>query len=388
MQKLPNSTLFLVLAGSVLHAESPILRLSASSAVVHPGDEVTITYSLAGPSAIAGFQWDEDVDSRLSVSDKALGPSLAVAGKNLQCASNRCVALGVNQNVIGEGPLATAVVSVSPDAATGRATLRLHRVLAAAASGGPAELQSGPDLAFMIVEQGAPGFLSESLVNAASYEPGLTPGALATVFGVGLSNVDGVADAGGATSFQGVTVLVNGRPAPLLSVVNLDGWEQINLQTPFETALGPAVVEIERDGKRTAAGAEVFAAQPGIFEILLEGGARAVAAQHPDGQLVHPGNPARRGEAVAVFLTGGGAVMPFVETGALGPVPAAEMAAPAGVTLGGIRCVIEFAGYAPGLMGVYQINFAVPESAPSGAAVELVMEVGGHTSNTAAFAVE
>jgi uncharacterized protein (TIGR03437 family) len=36
------------------------------------------------------------------------------------------------------------------------------------------------------------------------------------------------------------------------------------------------------------------------------------------------------------------------------------------VTLGGVACPVQYTGLAPGFVGVYQVNFQVPASVPSG----------------------
>jgi uncharacterized protein (TIGR03437 family) len=46
------------------------------------------------------------------------------------------------------------------------------------------------------------------------------------------------------------------------------------------------------------------------------------------------------------------------------------------VTLGGVPCEVTFAGLAPTLVGVYQINFRVPAGVASGLA-SVVVRAGG-----------
>ena len=51
------------------------------------------------------------------------------------------------------------------------------------------------------------------------------------------------------------------------------------------------------------------------------------------------------------------------------------------VTLGGVPLTLEFAGLAPGEVGVYQINVAVPRSVAQGMSVPLtITQSGGSTS--------
>ena len=84
------------------------------------------------------------------------------------------------------------------------------------------------------------------VVNAASFEPGISPGALATIFGQGLSNVSGVVVANtDPFPFQlaDVTVIVNGYYAALFSVAYANGEDQISFQVPYETGMATLPVQ-------------------------------------------------------------------------------------------------------------------------------------------------
>jgi uncharacterized protein (TIGR03437 family) len=53
------------------------------------------------------------------------------------------------------------------------------------------------------------------------------------------------------------------------------------------------------------------------------------------------------------------------------------------VTIGGIEAPLQFAGSAPtAVAGLFQVNAVVPQGAPSGAAVPIVMSVGGVLSQS------
>ena len=217
---------------------------------------------------------------------------------------------------------------------------------------------------------------ARGFVNGASFDPGWTPGSLGTIFGTNLmQGVDGVVVADAApfpTRLRNVSVTVNGEAAPILSLANVNGLEQINLQVPFDTP-APAddvVVTIENNGVSASFSEErIHVVQPGIFEYSLPEG-RFAAALHADYSLVQPTNPARPGEIIALFFTGGGPLDPPVATNAPGPAPLATTVHPASVTLGGVPQATsgEFLGsfYAPALYTVYQVNFRVGEDTPEG----------------------
>jgi uncharacterized protein (TIGR03437 family) len=187
-----------------------------------------------------------------------------------------------------------------------------------------------------------------SVVNAATYATAVAPGSLITIFGAGL---------------QGAAVEVNGRQAPVL----YSGATQINAQLPFETAPGPATL---RAGNATVT-IQVSAAAPGIFKVA---GDRAAA------QAVRPG------EYATIYLTGQGAVSPAVGTGQSAPAsPLSRAVLPVAVTVGGIGAEVQFAGLAPGYVGLMQLNLRVPQLAPGDHPV--VVTIGGASSNSALLPV-
>jgi uncharacterized protein (TIGR03437 family) len=112
------------------------------------------------------------------------------------------------------------------------------------------------------------------------------------------------------------------------------------------------------------------------------------AILHADNQVVSTANPAARGEAIVLYVTGLGAVTDPPASGApasstqLSPTP--ELPS---VTVGGRPAEVFFAGLAPGFVGLYQINLYVPQTAPSGS-VDVVVTMNGRTSNAAKMAVE
>ena len=64
----------------------------------------------------------------------------------------------------------------------------------------------------------------------------------------------------------------------------------------------------------------------------------------------------------------------------------ATLAAPS-VTVGGAPATVSFSALAPGYVGLYQVNAQVPGAAVTGAAVPMVVTIGGVTSNVVTIAV-
>jgi len=117
-------------------------------------------------------------------------------------------------------------------------------------------------------------------------------------------------------------------------------------------------------------------------------GANAAALHGASYALITAANPAKKGEVVSIFATGLGPVVPVVHTNA----PAAgnalsRTAFTPTVSFGGVPARVDFSGLAPLLIGLYQINAAVPTEAESGS-LDLVVTANGVASNPAKIAVQ
>ncbi len=237
----------------------------------------------------------------------------------------------------------------------------------------------------------SPNISAASVTNGASFKSGLTAGALITIFGANLSNgVRGIAAFNQVplpTTLASSRVLINGTAVPLFDVINIQGTEQISAQAPFEIA-GQQNVSIAIDNGRTISPAiqvPVIAAQPGIF---LEDGVTGAFLHGADNSVVTAAKPASAGEVVVVYCTGLGAVTPPGTTGALASssVLSNTNVTPT-VSVGGANANVAFSGLAPALVGLYQINFTVPQSTPSGS-IDVVVTANGVASNTAKLPVK
>ena len=95
------------------------------------------------------------------------------------------------------------------------------------------------------------------------------------------------------------------------------------------------------------------------------------------------------GGLVTIFGTGiSSGISGVVATGALGPLPPALIVLPVVVGIAGAVCEVLFSGYAPGFMGLYQINFRIPPDSVSGSSLNLDVRVGDVYSQTASLAVD
>ena len=214
----------------------------------------------------------------------------------------------------------------------------------------------------------APRFSAAGVVNSASFVRGLVPGSLATVFAAGVLDTPGILAASAtplATSLGGVSVTIGGVPAPVHIVANVAGREQVNFQVPFEIqGRSNAAMIVSRDGQSSAeATVPVLDLQPAMYS----SGTNAIVVHNADYMLVNPDRPLVPGEYAFVYAAGLGRVANQPPTGAAAvPSPLASVIAGVRVALAGIACDVQFAGLAPALVGVYQVNFRVPPNVPSG----------------------
>lgn len=89
---------------------------------------------------------------------------------------------------------------------------------------------------------------------------------------------------------------------------------------------------------------------------------------------------------MSAYLTGQGAVDPPVGTGAVAPAdPLAKAKLSVTATVGGKIADISFAGLAPGLAGVFQVNLTVPALASG--TYPLIVTVNGIPSNAGLISV-
>ncbi len=230
-----------------------------------------------------------------------------------------------------------------------------------------------------------------SVVNAASYQPGISPGALATLFGSNLSPVVGIESTGGAISYHGVSVTVGGRLAPLFAVSNVAGQEQINFQVPADLPASgaEASVQVNNNGSIGTAKIAIDAIRPGVFEYFPAGTSTAYGLLvRPDGSIVGPSNPAARGSTVVMYMTGLGPTSPALATGQIGPVPLAYTTNTVAVQVNGVDAAILFSGVAPGFIGLDQVNFTIPDLAPVGSADTLSVVVNGVASQNTAIGIQ
>jgi uncharacterized protein (TIGR03437 family) len=227
-----------------------------------------------------------------------------------------------------------------------------------------------------------PALRVEGVVNAASFAPGLVPGSLLTVFGAGVSGsspLDQAASLPLPAELAGTRVLLDGLPAPIYAVANVGGAEQANVQVPWQLTGKQEITVVVSRGTESSESIRVPVA-PASPAVFTTGGTRGIVTYNTTGRLVTPAEPARPGDLLVVWATGLGPVDNEPASGHPGPrTPLARLRETAEVTLAGRPARVLFAGLAPGLVGVYQVNIEVPPDAGSGD-LDLLVRVAGQAS--------
>jgi uncharacterized protein (TIGR03437 family) len=134
----------------------------------------------------------------------------------------------------------------------------------------------------------------------------------------------------------------------------------------------------------------VAATQPAMFTLDQSGqGQGLIFLTRPNGYvLADAANPARAGDVLVVYATGLGEVNPPVATGAAAPgLPLSRAVTLVEAKIGGRDAGVQFAGLAPGFVGLYQVNVQVPLGVEPSPAATLVLLQNGAPSNTVTLAV-
>ncbi len=211
------------------------------------------------------------------------------------------------------------------------------------------------------VLQGSGVFLNPlGVVNAASGAPGLdaiSPGEFIALYGTGLAASTQTALPPYPTSVNGVSVTIGGISAP----GRLVSAGQINCLLPCGVSGSSVAVAVNNKGTfSNTVSIPLAATAPGIFT-LDSTGTNSAAVLHLDGSLVNAASPAKKGEIVAMYLTGLGALSTAVPDGQ-GATAANAVKAPLQLLVNGTLVAAAGLLYAglSSLAGLYQINFRVP----------------------------
>src|SRR5207253_3240083 len=143
----------------------------------------------------------------------------------------------------------------------------------------------------------------------------------------------------------------NGISTPLIQV----SATQVNAQLPSTIAGKSQIFLRTPGGLSNNYNFTVAAAAPTVFRSASLGSeGSALVMREDNGELVSDANPIRGGDRLTIFATGLGRTSPAIDDGAAAPSDPLSIAniAPE-VTLDGVGLGVDYAGLAPGEVGVY-----------------------------------
>ena len=210
-------------------------------------------------------------------------------------------------------------------------------------------------LPVMFVNGDSTGISIAGLVNAASGQSVAAPGMMATVTGSGL------AISGSPTTFFGflsgapAAITINGVPAAFSKATDT----QVQVQIPYETSTGPAVMGITNGGHTAGYLFNVAPSAPGLFQ---------------------PSGPVQAGKTLTLTMTGDGVTTPALSDGATPLLSFLNKPAlPFTLTLGGQPAFLSSYGIASGAYSVTTLSVLIPAGSPAGPQ-QAVVTVNGVSS--------
>jgi uncharacterized protein (TIGR03437 family) len=237
----------------------------------------------------------------------------------------------------------------------------------------------------------------DGIVNSASFAPitnSIAPGEYVTLFGSGLGSTAQASSLPLPTTLGGASASVNGTAGPMLATYS----GQLNVFVPNETPTysfatfqttgngslsNPSLSNPSLSNQVTLYTASTA---PGVFSSTANGIGPADVF-HADFTYVTQSSPAAVGETVLFYATGLGQTAPAVPDGAA--APGSQLAVVTDPNLevdiydssgNDTVAAIVAAVLAPGLAGIYQINFTVPSGVASGEGYLDVGTTDGWTS--------
>jgi uncharacterized protein (TIGR03437 family) len=227
------------------------------------------------------------------------------------------------------------------------------------------------------------------VVNAASSAPFtafISPGEFLTLYGSGLAPTTTSSGVPFPDNLAGVQVMINDVAAPIYYV----SPTQISVVVPYIiNPLSVAQIQVINNGSNSNVVTQFTGeTSVGAFTNTPEGGIGYVAALHPDYSIVSPSSPAQIGETIAIFVAGMGPVnnQPADGTAASSTNLSTTTNTP-DIYLTDSDGNLEqaaspaYSGLAPGLAGLYQINFTMPTGLVTGpnASIEIFSGVDSDT---------
>jgi uncharacterized protein (TIGR03437 family) len=184
------------------------------------------------------------------------------------------------------------------------------------------------------------------------------PGSLLSLYGTNLVGSAIQAAPPYPTQLGGAMVKIGGFAAPLLYI----NPYQANIQVPFEVAPGETQLVFSNALGTASADLQIVPADPAFFFATTPGNATIAVILNQDGALNTPTAPAQPGDYITLYMNGQGVLdRPLADGQAAPSAPLIHPALPVTATIGGLNAFVQFAGLAPGFVGLFQVNLQVPD---------------------------
>jgi uncharacterized protein (TIGR03437 family) len=193
---------------------------------------------------------------------------------------------------------------------------------------------------------------------------GVSAGSLAIISGTGLSDLTMSATPPTTGALGDVRILIGGMDVPVEAISPTLIWFQV----PWELAPQDYPLQYLSGSSPFETSPSTITVQATAPQFLRNADGLATAVHGDWSGLVDWPNFAHPGELIYVYMTGLGPVNPSVPTGAATPDT------PLSYVAGSLTCqffgntvfdahdaTVEFAGLAPGMVGIYQVSLRVPE---------------------------
>lgn len=364
-----------------------------------PATPQHVVVTISDPAA---RRWGFEASPRLA-SDNSSGGSLTSTDANTQVVANGPLQY-VEHTLTGTRAGTTGAITFEFDwtpPAAGAGEVILY--IAANAANGNGQADAGDHIyaaSFRLAPAPAEQTLGPVLaagtavVNGASFQPGISPGAWISILGTNLApgtrtwRADEIVNGKLPASLDGVAVSINGKPAAVYFI----SPTQLNVQVPDDNAVGNVEVKVTTPQGTATTTAAMQPVAPGFF-MFDPAGRKYIAALHSDFTFLGPAGlfspppstPAKPGEVILLYATGCGA-NPATPAGQVVTAPAPIDPATVIVRIGNLPARVTFAGITGA--GLFQVNVTVPDTLADGDAPVTIEMAGARSQDNAFIAVQ
>ena len=128
-------TLTLLVSSSLAFAQGITLSIGSGTAAAGGSVSVPINLTSTGGAQTSGFEWSFSFSSDITGVTVVAGSSTTNAGKILSCSGTKCLIVGFNATVIGDGPIAVATFQIAANPSSTAIPIQLTSVVASTADG-------------------------------------------------------------------------------------------------------------------------------------------------------------------------------------------------------------------------------------------------------------